>query len=344
MHFSYHPRGTFSALNEKLAVVLQVPSDKNQARAYPNCVHALLETAIGYFQTFSMKKKFYYFKDLDPHFELAVTALSKLGFEGKALSLDQFSKDFAWAETLDRESGIVFWSEDHPITGEIYDTSELLKKVGEKNTFRIRLSHNKHLYEELVPTAERNEIRILQMPAQYLDGCAIAIMGERGRLGAVTAEALSPTTSERIGDLASAIAAKKVFCVPIDLVEITSKIRDFESTKIDQLRFFFTDKPAAPRLFDRVVFSFENIDGQAFLSFLALELGAPLKDNDPRFETSSLSRWGGLRTMKWLESQGLSPNTVRGLCVVDSGLLDDQFSAKFASAHQKVLKAQNGHG
>lgn len=325
-------------------MVLQVPSDKNQARAYPNCVHALLETAIGYFQTFSMKKKFYYFKELDPHFELAVTALSKLGFEGKALSLEQFSKDFAWTESLDRESGIVFWSEDHPMTGEIYDTSELLKKVAEKNTFRIRLSHNKHLFEDLNPTAERNEIRILQMPPHYIDGCAVAIMGERGRLGAVTAEALSPTSFEKIDALAKEITEQRVFCAPKTSSTLAAKIKEFESTKIEHLHFFFADKPHAQRVFDRLVFYFDNIDGQAFLSFLAQELGDPLKESDPRFETTSLSRWGGLRTMKWLEAQGLNPNAVRGLCVIDSSLLSDQFPAKFASAHKKVLKAQNGHG
>lgn len=376
MHFSYHPRGNFSLLNEKITSVLGL-NDKNQARLYSNCVQALLECSLGFYQQFSTKKKFYYFKNLDPHFDLAVTSLSKSGLEGKALTLEQATTDFAWIETLDRESGIVFVADDHPITGQIYATgqpmpgqgaavreagsaeSKLLQKLTEKNIFRIRLSHNKHLFEPLDPILDRNEIRILQMPPSQLDGCAIALMGERGRFSAITAESLSPTTLGKIDEFQILFREKIIFDIPRDFEEQKSRVLEFEKLKIDGLKFYFSLPPevvnstdlstASRRIYDRAVFYFEDMEGSAFLHHLALELGDDLakRECDPRFETASLIRWGGLKTMLWLEAQGLTANAVRGLCVIDQKLLmggaQGEFAKKFASAREKVLEAQHGH-
>lgn len=352
MFFSYQPRGNFSVLNEKLTAVLGIDSTKNQARVYPNCVHALLECAIGFFQTFSSKKRFYYFKNIDPHFELAITALSKAGLEGKALSLEQFHRDFAWTEILDRESGFVFLPDDHPMTGEIYDNSALIAKLTEKAVFRIRLSHNKHLFESLASAtpglvAERSEIRVMQMPPSLLDGCAIAVMGERGRFGAVTAEALSPTTVDTIDELSAMMTDKIVFAVPADYEAQKARVVEFETLEIDGLHFFFesTGHVNGNRIYDRTVFYFEDMDGSAFLHQLALELGDDIQPYDPRFDTASLIRWGGLRTMQWLEAQGLSANAIRGLCVIDSKLLaggaSGDFAKKFITAREKVLALQS---
>ena len=56
---------------------IRLMGEKNQARLYSNCVQALLECSLGFYQQFSMKKKFYYFKNLDPHFDLAITSSTR---------------------------------------------------------------------------------------------------------------------------------------------------------------------------------------------------------------------------------------------------------------------------
>ena len=73
-------------------------------------------------------------------------------------------------------------------------------------------------------------------------------------------------------------------------------------------------------------------------------LGDDLKPagEELRFESLSLSRWGGLRTMDWLIEQGRKPEEVRGLLVISASQLTDDFTEKFKSVRQQILEAQ-GH-
>ncbi|MEK6554827.1 MAG: hypothetical protein AABZ31_06285, partial [Bdellovibrionota bacterium] len=199
MYFSFHPKGDWSLLNEKATEVFGVNEVRNQVRVYSGCAEAILEAALGFFQQFPLKKKFFYFKNLDPHFDLAVTALSKMGLQASALEIADMAKPEAWQDQLDREAGIFLYSYDNPVTGALNATADLDRILKEKSIFRITLSHASHLssYGATGIDIDRSEIQVRQMPFNFAgNGIALSFVGERGRFGAVTAEASSPCTIE----------------------------------------------------------------------------------------------------------------------------------------------------
>jgi hypothetical protein len=147
------------------------------------------------------------------------------------------------------------------------------------------------------------------------------------------ASALSPVTSQ---DLQMVHAALSKESQP-------RRVLDFENSAPARAKALFQNQDAG-RTFDRAAVYFEDMDGYAFLDELARQMGEPLKapGHEWRFETTSLSRWGGIRTMDWLKAQGLTPEQSRGLVVIDARLLDTRFEQLFSSARESVLRLQNG--
>jgi hypothetical protein len=347
MHFSFHPKGQWSLLNEKATEVFGVNEARNQVRVYGNSTEAVLELSLGFFQQFPLKKKFFYFKNLDPHFDLAVTALSKMGLQARALEISDMAKPEVWQAELDREAGVFLYSYDNPVTGALHSTADLDRILKEKSIFRITLSHSSYLTvaagaNALAPVEiDRSEIQVRQMPKALAHGIALAYIGERGRFGAITAESSTPCSAQDLVQLKSQleVTAKDATTWAELLKKHEQKLaKDFNLIfKGDQLHNL-----------DRLAISFSDIDGHAFIDLLSQGEGEKLKAPglETRFETASLSRWGGLKTMDWLRAHGLEHEQIRGLVVLLPPFFKkyspDELSQKLISARDKILQMQNG--
>jgi hypothetical protein len=347
MHFSFHPKGQWSLLNETATDIFGAHDSRRQVRVYGNCAEAILELSLGFFQQFPLKKKFFYFKNLDPHFDLAVTALSKMGLQARALEISDMAKPEAWQAELDRETGVFLYSYDNPVTGAIHSTADLDRILKEKSIFRITISHSSYLTaaagtNALAPDEiDRSEIQVRQMPKAFAHGIALAYVGERGRFGAITAEASTPCSVQDIVELKSQL---QTFAK--DMAGWPDMLKKHEQRIAKDFNLIF--KGDQPHTLDRLVFSFSDIDGHAFIDFLSQGEDEKLKAPgiEARFETASLSRWGGLKTMDWLKAHGLELEQIRGLVVLLPPFFKkyspNELSQKLISARDKILQMQNG--
>jgi hypothetical protein len=334
LSFYFQPQGSWSALNKE-ALQLFVPNnEKADVRVYAGVAHAILEFTLGFREQFPMRKKYFYFKDLDPHFALAATALAKAGLQVTALNRADFKPE-EFAATLDREFGFIFFPLDNPVTGEIYDFAGLEKVLIEKGFPHLKVTYGQQRPGGIKSNCDRNEAIVYGFTASEAGnatGLALLNLGERMRFGSPVAGALSPVTSE---NLKLAFSSMRKTAQERSIVE-------FETKQLGGCKPVFTTNKS--RIFDRAVLFFEDMDGHAFIHELANQLDQPLAPagQEPRFETTSLSRWGAIRTMDWLKSHGYSAELIRGLVTIDSSLLNSGFEGKFIKARENVLKLQNG--
>lgn len=351
MAFHFHPNGNWAAINKEAARLFAPENEKADYRVYASAAHALLEFTLGFREQFPLKKKYFYFRDLDPHFALSATALAKAGLQVTGLNIWDFLKvseegpDVAvlneekvteFVGSLDREFGFIFLPLDNPVTGQIFPFEFFEKALLSKSFAHLKITYGQHRFKGVKPTLDRNEAIVYAFSAadtQSGEPIAVTALGDRMRFGNPVAQALSPVSLE---NLKQAHAALK-------RAPQEQAVREFEAQlPVGAHRVFAEGKTS--RLFDRAVFYFEDMDGHAFIDALAQQLDQPLQPAgcDSRFETTSLSRWGGIRTMDWLKVYGFSPEMIRGLVVIEAHVLTEGFLQKFIKAREQVLKLQNG--
>jgi hypothetical protein len=342
MSFYFQPQGNWAALNKEAALLFAPGNERADIRVFAGAAHALIEFTLGFREQFPLKKKYFYFKDLDPHFQLSATALAKAGLQVTALTLDAISdaeKINALVNGFDREFGFIFFPLDNPATGQVYPFKEFEAALISKTLPHLKVSYSQHRTVGLKPALDRNEAVVYAFPqalaAATFTSAPVALLalGDRMRFGSPVAAALSPVTSADLHSL------QKSFFREAD----ERAVQKFESKGVGGAQPLFKAGDTA-RIFDRAVMYFEDMDGYAFLSVLGELLGDSLRPAslDWRFETTSLSRWGGIRTMDWLKSHGLKPELIRGLISIDARLLTPEFEKQFATAREHVLKQQNG--
>jgi hypothetical protein len=335
--FIFRPQSDWSLLNEKAAAELGIKDEKRSVRVYAGAAHAALELALGYFQQFPLKKKFYYPKNFDPHLQLAVTALSKQGLQAVVLSAENLQKPDEIVAGLDRESGIFLLPFENPLTGADYQIQSLDQKLAEKSAFRISFHYSPSKFLSYADTADRTALRVLQLPSQVGNGASLAVLGERCRFPVLASEAFEVCKPSELSGLSTFLTDSA--SSPSDLSGFATALECLQIPGLKKI----------PSSSDRLVLTLQDCDGHALIHFLALQLGRPLEvvpGTDSRFETASLTRWGGLKTMDWLEDHGLTKEQVRGSVF----LFDDYFKMQnpnslaqaFLSAYKQVQALQAG--
>lgn len=337
MLIDFRRPSSWSDLTERAAKILDVVLLKNQLRFYQNTQHALIEVTQGLARQFPLKKKIFYFKDMSAAFDPAITLLAKEGYQLTALSLSDLANPEAYLAQMDRETLFVLFAADDPVLGLLYPTEKWEAALKAASVPRLRLSHFSDLRKPFVAVADRTEIRIGATPTRG----AYALMGERMR----TASAVAPVLNWAHFALSNEdiLILKNGMPIP---QEILNQVADFEK----QISAFasipkFT---VGERAYDRALFIFPDIDGHALIdrwtSRLGLSLQQPGEENS--LETTSLSRWGGVKTFEFLKTYGVSAQDLRGLVIVG-----DQVFSRFGSSElkktlvevrQSLLQEQNG--
>lgn len=303
---------------------------------------ALMETSIGLAKQFPFKKKVYYIKGIDPFFDKPMAWLAKDGFNLSPLKkevlfkgVDSLKEELG-EELLSKEVLFFLYPEDVSMIGQSFPVESLRKDLDESGITQVRVSHLRHreLGVESKLSLLSKEILITSMAADL----SISLHGERAKVGPVFSELLTWTEE----DLKR---AQEQFTSIIKADKNQAEILSFESKKLAGACPHFD--AGALRTYQSAVVYWKDMDGYAFIeelsSLLSLKLEPPGKET--RLETTSLSRWGGAKTMGWLETLGLEPHQIRGLVLISPELIsqnsgDNKFEEAFVKARQNILKLQ----
>lgn len=207
---------------------------------------------------------------------------------------------------LDRETSLVMFSEDHPITGEFYAWQEMDQKLNEKKIFSVRVSHFLHRFTEhsLGPYS----VRICRVSPHL----TVVLAGERFR---------SPPAFAS-GEMWSANYIEREFRRFSQGVEQKEDVVRIEN---DLPSNFETIIKSENRVYDRIAISNPMIAGDALRDELLSLLKIP--NSDPRsqwIQTSHLCSWEGPQSRyTWWEPRP-SNDLLRGLLVLSPELIKNR--------------------
>ncbi len=337
MRVHFKSTAEWKTLNEELAGRLGLDLARTELRLYPNAANAVYEAVVGLRRLYTLKKTVYFIKDQDPHFSLPLQALSKEGLQVVGLPSTLFTSPAeieAFTAQLTRESHFLLYAVDDPLLGKTWPAQALEDSLRDKNILKIRVSYARHMSEEASQWGQphdRNLVRVFGLP----DGGALSLLGERTRFPNQGVELLH-WSDFRAQDIPLAITSKEK--------NNPEHVRAFEAwaAELGAQPFFPGDDKN--RLWDRAVMTWTDMDGHALIHQLAEATGQPLRPpgQETRFETLSLSRWGGLRAMDWLNGWGYAPEQIRGTVILDAGILTPEFQTQLRAARQAILELQNG--
>ena len=324
MRVFFKGQGEYKKKCEQIGEALGLDLSKHEARVYPNVSYDINDICMGLKRLYAHKKQAFYVKHQDPHVEDPMKSLAKEGLSVKPLEFSELQTPDAFIDSLERESHFLIYSVDNPLLGKLNDFSKFEEAIKDKTFFRVRVSYNQHRFQG-IPKPERNIVHCLGLP----NGMAVVLMGERVRYPSQGVEKLD--WSEL--DVSSCIEVLK------NGEEDRARVEKFESNTELGFKPFF--KPEEGRIFDRAVVCWNDIDSAAVIEYLAKDDLKPA-GSEARFESLSLSRWGGLRTMDWLLEQGYTHEEIRGLLVVSVSELTDGFEKNVADVRKQIMEAQ-GH-
>ncbi len=309
-----------------------------EPRLFQNMSAAVVETVFGLSQLYPLKKKVFFIKNANPLFDAAVMPLAKMGYLVTGLELSVLDDPTAFAGIVDRECLLILYSLDDPILGRAYPVEKLEAALKEKVIVQVRLSHNAHFFSSDGALADGDLINSIPRLAAHIytlqpEG-ALALCGVRARFGVLVADQLAPPSERNFSWLKTPRQNAK------------QKILDFEKRKVAGAQPVFETALLRDggRVYDRAVVTWPDLDGHAVITRLAGRLNITLAEpgRENRLECTSLSRWGGVRTMDFLKTQGLSPEAIRGLVMIDADLLNAEFEKHLLAVRDSLLADQFG--
>lgn len=324
MRVFFKGQGSYQKKCEQIGEALGLDLGKHEARVYPNLSYAINDICMGLKRLYAHKKQAFYIKNQDPHVVDPMKNLAKEGLSVKALEPAELENPEGFIEGLERESHFLIYSVDSPLLGKLNDYSQFEEAIKEKPFYRVRISYNRHRFEG-IPKPDRNVVHCLGLP----NGMAVVLMGERVKYPSQGVEMLDWTDL----DVDSCLEVLK------NGEEDKARVEKFEANTALGFQPFF--KNSEDRIYDRAVVCWTDLDSSAVIEYLAKDK-LPEPGADTRFESLSLSRWGGLRTMDWLMAQGHTAEEIRGLLVIAASQLTADFESQLADVRQQIMEAQ-GH-
>lgn len=325
MYIDLEVDGAWDSINENVSSVVKTT---RRCRVYRGLKHALLETALSLSRLFPHRKKVFYLKNSDPTFGPTLLALASEGFEMVEMTVEDLKDPKNIVANIDHQTLFILVNADIPFTGEHVDLTVLRQSLKDKRVFLIVASHARHFFE---PSTEPGDYEI-GLQSIHLD-LALAILGPRARHGSITAEHFSWRPSV-IDEIKMAFSSR---------TGDPKAVQKFESSQVADFQPLFPSN-FMQRSFDRAVIFWTDMDGHALIAELARQLNRSLLSpgEETHLETTSLSRWGGLKTMDWLRQQrNLTPEQVRGLVLIDHSLLTSDFLEILKRSRQAVLSRQS---
>lgn len=279
------------------------------------------------------KRTVVYLKEAAPVFASVAVHLSREGFKVRALTRSELNQTESWLEAAQKDLLFVLTAYDDPVTGELFEVPALEGALADKKCYRIHISHSRHTC--IAPTAPQNlEAHILSLTPER----AVAILGDRVKVSPPIASALVwPEVSTEEAKEQLAIARNK------DLARLAQAVEAFEAAPPKGAERLLN--AATPRLPDRAIIAFRDVDGLAMMTALAKELGVscPRPGERGLLETTSLCRWQDERILQSLLARNLAPEALRGTLILDVELLARaDLRATIETVYSRTLQRQSG--
>jgi hypothetical protein len=281
---------------------LKLP-ETTTVKVHPGIIPALREITLGLSQLFPHKMTIAYQPKVAFYIDECLKTFSRQGYKTLPLDGNEPPKD-----TL-----AVIIANDHPVTAELYNNTILTHGLSEKKVFIIRLSHNEHFFREPPKSISPYEVTVFDN-----NESAISIAGERAKFTAY----ISPNLNW-----------KQKIELPFNTKkERENEVKGFEKNLPKGANLFFAKE--VPRLYDRSLIYWKDIDGLAIVS----EMHEPLGE---RLDTLSICRWGNAQAFRpYLPD--VSDEALRGTVIISSEIINEKLKEKFETVTQKVLQIQNG--
>jgi hypothetical protein len=289
---------------------------------------ALLEIITSLQKQFPLRRKVYFCKSLDPLVDSVVTHLAREGLALQPLTMAEWT-DNAWISKVDKEGLAVILPMDDPFLGKLYARPDLQPALAPTKLFQICISHSQHRSRGIPALTHPLQIHLLSLT----DSLCLGAFAEKAKVPLWFSETF-PWHLEMLE------TAVDVLEEPQENKETVLK---FEAAKMAGCEPFFP--PEADRLWDRAVIYWKDMDGFAFIEELSDRIGFGLMPpgEEQTMETTSLTRWGGLRTMDWLQASGIEADVIRGMVVLSASVLKlHNFETAFKGAREHILKLQTG--
>ncbi len=292
----------WESLNERIAEEIQA-SDDVFVRCYRGLGQAVFELAQGTAQFYSHKRSIALVNRGTPHFNSFLPYFYKEGYQVQLAPETGSLKE--WAETLNKDTCLVLMAEDHAMTGEIYETSELEAVLNQKKIYCLKVSHHNHLYRPQV--IQPYSVRI----CSYDPVTVVAQIGIRLRAPAVMAASMD-WDAEKFSQAVSQARQGR---------ENQELIEKFEKNLPQGFQALLQ---TSSRNFDRALIYTEMAAGEALQQFLATALNLQLKKPgwENRLETSHLCRWGGTKNYDEWWNPRPAESILRGLLILSTEVLE----------------------
>lgn len=310
-------------LNDQIKSSLGL-SDRLRARAYYGLAQAVFEVSQSTAQFMSHKRAVGFIFGQTAVMESLLPYYYKETYEVQTLSHAKLQNIQEWVESLKKDTNFVLFSEDHPVTGELYPfADELDKLLNEKRIYSFRTSHFQHLHQNV-------EVRPYTVRlCSFSPTSAVAILGERFRSPALMVQNMVWEKFRFLEELAKARSER---VVNPGLVE------KFEEEIKTVGRPYFS--PKSSRLFDRAVCIFDDVSAEALAEILFAKLGYSSEDGWKKISTTNLCHWSVVKMFRhWWEPQPTAED-LRGLLVIGAELLNTKDFAKLVVSSYEELKAQ----
>lgn len=326
MNIDFYRPDQWIELAELLESQFEMDSEQQMVRPFMGVGHALGEITQGLTKLFPTRKTIFYAKSMNPFIEPHAMNLAREGYKTLPVEQKDFLAPDKIVESVERDALFILLPVDDPLLGYKFPIDALIKALNEKKIFKIFVDHQNHQYAPVQQVLERQEIRIHSIDAHR----ALAFLGARARIRPLVADDLN-WSEFHTSDLHEHYGQKLE----------TQKINEFESQPIEGALPILHGHT---RVADKVVLTFEDLDGHALIAELAKILGFQLQPpgRETRLETTSLSRWGGLKTMDYLKALNFTPNQIRGCILIDQSLIDSQLKNHLIQARNQVLKFAKG--
>ncbi|KYG65965.1 hypothetical protein AZI86_02540 [Bdellovibrio bacteriovorus] len=310
-------------LNDEVKSFLNLP-EKSRARVYHGLSQGVFEISQGTAQFMSHKKSVAFITGQSPIVESLLPYYYKETYEVQKLSQSEMTDPKAWVESLKKDTCFVLFSDDHPVTGELYPfADELDKLLNEKRIFSFRLSHGTHFFgnAELRPYT----VRFCSFGPQV----CVAACGDRYRTPSLMAHTMEWDRKRILDQLSKMKSQRK---------ENQSLVQAFERSLSVEGRPYFSAQ--ASRTWDRAVCVFPDVSADALAIKIFEKLQISPEDGWQQIATTNMCSWDVVKMFgPWWEPKPKTED-LRGLLIVGVAMLENPGFQTALQASLKEIKEQ----
>jgi len=288
---------------------------------YKSFNQAVFEVLLGLHFRYPQKKRIVTDLGFGDHTKAAEVELARLGVRLRT----EFADDF---QSEEREVLAYVHDMDDPITAELYNHLDTLKKLSGSKIMRMHLAH--HLLQERQSFV--NKLSDFDIVVAALDyNLALVFAGEKISFPILGVASQSWDLKRDWPDLLKRLRP------PCPTYE--KAIQGFESALPEGVQPFFTN-PLSQRLYDRSLIILEDFDGSALVDLLQEKLKFPAnRPGEHSFlESVSYSRWQNQSWFDQAERMNKSVNDMRGLVLIHGSLLNEEFQKTFLQCLKELEK------